>query len=45
MVVAKTLLGGVRFGRLEKRSQALLGSNLTRDIQADGANGASGLRR
>jgi hypothetical protein len=34
----KTLLGGVRFGRLEKRSQALLGSNLTRDIQADGAS-------
>jgi hypothetical protein len=33
----KTLLGGVRFGRLEKRSQALLGSNLTRDIQADAA--------
>jgi hypothetical protein len=33
----KTLLGGVRFGRPEKRSQALLGSNLTRDIQADGA--------
>jgi hypothetical protein len=33
----KTLFGGVRFGRLKKRSQALLGSNLTRDIQADAA--------
>ncbi len=45
MVVAANRVDGLRCHCLEKRSLALLGSNQTRDIQADGApQGASGPR-